>query len=285
MPSSSSCRTCFCNVNLDGARAWHATSWRRVLAWHCLFYNTSTHHPLPLFPATHPPCPTVVSHPAVTATDKVVLAVTYATGIGGNFRQGSSTFNIDAACYKATCGGNPPAPSPSPKQTSPLPGSSPALSPSPTPNTCSTLPNVTGITWPVTCSGKAVCQGPCRAGYTGGRVRAVCTQARGWKVTGVCTCVSKACGANPIWGHWGGDLQNTRNAANEKGISPANAARLGQAWVFNTTGDVSATPTVVGSRLLVPDWGGYMYCINADTGGLRRCTCVGLLLYSVQLLL
>jgi hypothetical protein len=25
-------------------------------------------------------------------------------------------------------------------------------------------------------------------------------------------------------------------------------------------------PTVVGKRLLVPDWGGYMYCIDAATG-------------------
>jgi polyvinyl alcohol dehydrogenase (cytochrome) len=97
-------------------------------------------------------------------------------------------------------------------------------------------------------------------------VRASCTQSRGWTVTGVCTCVSRSCGANPTWGSWGGNLFNTRNAADEKGISPANAARLGQAWVFNTTNDVSATPTVVGNRLLVPDWGGYMYCLNADTG-------------------
>jgi hypothetical protein len=130
---------------------------------------------------------------------------------------------------------------------------------------CALLPAVTGVTWPASCDGKTACQATCRTGFTG-RVEATCTQTRGWTVAGICTCVEKACGANPTWGNWGGNLLNTRNAANEKGISPANAARLGQAWLFNTTNDVSATPTVVGKRLLVPDWGGYMYCIDADTG-------------------
>uniref|UniRef100_A0A383V615 Pyrrolo-quinoline quinone repeat domain-containing protein n=1 Tax=Tetradesmus obliquus TaxID=3088 RepID=A0A383V615_TETOB len=208
----------------------------------------------------------------VTATDKVTLAVTYTTGTGGNFRQGSATFNIDPSCYTTTCGGSTlsPSPSPSPKPSSLLPGTSPSPkpSPSPTPSSCSVLPNVTGITWPALCSGKLTCQAACRTGFAGGRVRASCGLARGWTVTGFCTCVSRRCGSNPSWGHWGGDLQNTRIAASEKGISPANVGRLARAWVFNTTADVSATPTVVGNRLLVPDWGGYMYCLNADTGAL-----------------
>ncbi|WIA28036.1 hypothetical protein OEZ86_010622 [Tetradesmus obliquus] len=214
----------------------------------------------------------VVSCKEVTATDKVTLAVTYTTGTGGNFRQGSASFNIDPSCYTTTCGGSTlsPSPSPSPKPSSPLPGTtpSPKPSPSPTPSSCSVLPNVTGVTWPASCSGKSACQAPCRTGFAGGRVRASCGLARGWTVTGFCTCVSRRCGSNPSWGHWGGDLQNTRNAASEKGISPTNVGRLAQAWAFSTTADVSATPTVVGSRLLVPDWGGYMYCLNADTGAL-----------------
>lgn len=221
-----------------------------------------------------PPALTMLC-PAVTATDKVTLAVTYTTGTGGNFRQGSASFNIDPSCYTTTCGGSTlsPSPSPSPKPSSPSPGTtpSPKPSPSPTPSSCSVLPNVTGVTWPASCSGKSACQAPCRTGFAGGRVRASCGLARGWTVKGFCTCVSRRCGSNPSWGHWGGDLQNTRNAASEKGISPTNVGRLAQAWAFNTTADVSATPTVVGSRLLVPDWGGYMYCLNADTGGFEVC--------------
>lgn len=69
-------------------------------------------------------------------------------------------------------------------------------------------------------------------------------------------------------------LENTRFNAAEKTIGPDNVHRLAPAWNFTTAGDVSATPTVVGGRLYVPDWNGNLYCLNATTGVYARTTCM-----------
>jgi len=61
-------------------------------------------------------------------------------------------------------------------------------------------------------------------------------------------------------------LGNTRSAPDEKQISPANAASLAVKWTFTTGGDVSATPTVFGYAVFVPDWAGNVYAIDRDTG-------------------
>ncbi len=68
------------------------------------------------------------------------------------------------------------------------------------------------------------------------------------------------------WPFWGGNLNNTHAGANENEINPDNAAKLQQKWVFQTAGDVSATPTVSQGSVYVPDWGGFIYRINAETG-------------------
>src|SRR5215472_5716753 len=69
-------------------------------------------------------------------------------------------------------------------------------------------------------------------------------------------------------GQWplaGQNPQNTRSAAGETQISPSNAASLAVRWTFTTGGDVSATPTVAGNAVYVPDWAGNLYALQRDT--------------------
>jgi polyvinyl alcohol dehydrogenase (cytochrome) len=70
------------------------------------------------------------------------------------------------------------------------------------------------------------------------------------------------------WSMGGQDIDNARHQAKEHHISPANAASLTKKWEFTTGGDVSATPTVVGGALYVPDRAGNLYKIDAETGAL-----------------
>lgn len=64
----------------------------------------------------------------------------------------------------------------------------------------------------------------------------------------------------------GYNLENTRFNAAERTISRSNVARLSPAWSFTAGGDVSATPTIAGVRVYVPDWGGNLWCLNAANG-------------------
>jgi len=68
------------------------------------------------------------------------------------------------------------------------------------------------------------------------------------------------------WRVAGGNLADTHAAPLVWQIQPGNAANLAQKWVFTTTNDVSATPTVEGTAVYVPDWGGMLYRIDATTG-------------------
>lgn len=68
------------------------------------------------------------------------------------------------------------------------------------------------------------------------------------------------------WRSWGGNLENTHGSSFETKVSPETAGKLTTKWVFQTAGDVSATPTVEGKSVYVPDWGGFLYRIDADTG-------------------
>ncbi len=73
-------------------------------------------------------------------------------------------------------------------------------------------------------------------------------------------------GGDHAWPFWGGNVENTHGSASEHAITAENASQLRQKWVFTTAGDVSATPTVEGGSVYVPDWGGYIYRIDAKTG-------------------
>lgn len=71
--------------------------------------------------------------------------------------------------------------------------------------------------------------------------------------------VVAAAGLEGVFGQWpvaGQNLRNTRSAAHEKQISPANLASLAVKWTFTTVGDVSATPTVAHYAVYVPELGG-----------------------------
>ena len=68
------------------------------------------------------------------------------------------------------------------------------------------------------------------------------------------------------WPAAGHDLSDTRFNPDETTIGPENVARLGTKWTFTTHGDVSATAAVVGGAVYFPDWGGYVYKLDAATG-------------------
>lgn len=68
------------------------------------------------------------------------------------------------------------------------------------------------------------------------------------------------------WPTAGHDLSDTRSNPDETTIGPENAGRLATKWTFTTHGDVSATATVVGGAVYFPDWGGYVYKLDAATG-------------------
>ena len=72
--------------------------------------------------------------------------------------------------------------------------------------------------------------------------------------------------ADGDWRVAGGNLADTHASPLAWQIRPGNAVNLTQKWVFTTTNDVSATPTVEGTAVYVPDWGGMLYRIDSTTG-------------------
>jgi polyvinyl alcohol dehydrogenase (cytochrome) len=72
-------------------------------------------------------------------------------------------------------------------------------------------------------------------------------------------------GAGDDWPMFGQNVCNTRSASGGP-ITPATASKLGIKWVYSASGDVSATPAVVGGEIYVPDWGGMLNRIDANTG-------------------
>jgi polyvinyl alcohol dehydrogenase (cytochrome) len=84
----------------------------------------------------------------------------------------------------------------------------------------------------------------------------------------LCMPLAQATQTDDEWPLWGYDTSNTRNAAHENIITKANVGSLKVKWVFTTAGDVSATPTVDSQAIYFPDWGGYLYKLDKDTGNL-----------------
>jgi len=68
------------------------------------------------------------------------------------------------------------------------------------------------------------------------------------------------------WPNWGQNLNNTRFQASEQTINTNNESQLIPKWVFHTAGDVSATASVVNGAVYFPDWAGFLYKIDAQTG-------------------
>ena len=75
--------------------------------------------------------------------------------------------------------------------------------------------------------------------------------------------------AGQLDGQWmvgGQNLSNTRYQATERYLKPENVGKLSPKWVFTTGGDISATAAVSDGAVYVPDWGGNLFKINAQTG-------------------
>ena len=75
--------------------------------------------------------------------------------------------------------------------------------------------------------------------------------------------------ANPAGGHWttaGQDLSNTRHQENETRIGVDTVSQLAVKWVATTGGEVSATPSVDGTKVYVPDWAGNLFAFDRETG-------------------
>lgn len=69
-----------------------------------------------------------------------------------------------------------------------------------------------------------------------------------------------------VWTSAGGNRENTRFQQTEHTISTANVGSLTPKWVFNTGGDVSATPAVDQTSVYFPDWAGNLYAADKFTG-------------------
>ncbi len=101
-----------------------------------------------------------------------------------------------------------------------------------------------------------------------GRIAAVLVAAAGMLAAGATGAgASLAPGGPP--GQWpmaGQNISDTHFQAAEHEISPANVGRLAPRWTLTTAGAVSATPTVSGGVVYVPDYGGKLWAVAAGSG-------------------
>jgi len=80
--------------------------------------------------------------------------------------------------------------------------------------------------------------------------------------------------AAPAWAVNGGNIYNTRYQSAETTINTSNVGSLTPKWTVSTgpltdpniVRGISATPTVEGPYVYVPDWSGHLYKIDAATG-------------------
>src|SRR5215210_2465534 len=68
------------------------------------------------------------------------------------------------------------------------------------------------------------------------------------------------------WPLYGRDLAGSHYNPNEKTLTPATVTRLKTKWIFETRGDVSSQPTVVGGVVYFGSWDGKQYAVDAKTG-------------------
>jgi polyvinyl alcohol dehydrogenase (cytochrome) len=82
------------------------------------------------------------------------------------------------------------------------------------------------------------------------------------------------CGAESTdWPMWGHNVCNTASPTNSGGLSKDNVGNLKVKWTYPpqgqpNTGDVSATPAVVGGAVYFPDWSHMINKVDAETGAL-----------------
>src|SRR5712671_7215955 len=87
-----------------------------------------------------------------------------------------------------------------------------------------------------------------------------------WYLCAALSILSSTAFAQGIWPMFGQNPQNTASNDEERKISTSNVARLAPKWVATTGGDVSARAAVVGGAVYLPDFGGNLFALDADTG-------------------
>jgi polyvinyl alcohol dehydrogenase (cytochrome) len=71
------------------------------------------------------------------------------------------------------------------------------------------------------------------------------------------------------WTMYGQNVCNTRGGTVASDpITAKTVANLKVKWTYDTAGDISATPAVVGGQVYVPDWGGGLTRLDAKTGAM-----------------
>ena len=99
------------------------------------------------------------------------------------------------------------------------------------------------------------------------RIAALTAAVAGMLAACVTGAMAQSGGAVP--GQWpmaGQNIYDTHFQVAEHVISPANASRLAPRWTLTTAGAVSATPTVSGGVVYVPDYGGKLWAVAAASG-------------------
>jgi polyvinyl alcohol dehydrogenase (cytochrome) len=85
-------------------------------------------------------------------------------------------------------------------------------------------------------------------------------------------------GGVPVQQDWtsaGQNSHNTRDAAAEDTLGPGNVSGLAPRWVLPTSGNVAATPAVSNGVVYVPDLGGTLWAVNANSGSVLWSASVG----------
>jgi polyvinyl alcohol dehydrogenase (cytochrome) len=110
-----------------------------------------------------------------------------------------------------------------------------------------------------------------------GRVAVVLAAVAGLLAAGVTSAVAvTGHGAAPgqagtpgQWSMAGQNIDDTHFQATEHQISPATVGRLAPRWTLTAAGAISATPTVDNGTVYVPDFGGKLWAVSADSGKVR----------------
>ena len=68
------------------------------------------------------------------------------------------------------------------------------------------------------------------------------------------------------WPMFGRDLAGTHYNPDETALTPASVSRLKPKWVFETEGDVSSQPAVVGGVVYFGSWDGHEYAVDSRSG-------------------
>ena len=77
------------------------------------------------------------------------------------------------------------------------------------------------------------------------------------------------------WPMYGQNVCNTRAASTTDPITVNNVSKLKVKWTYKAAGDISATPAVVGGQVYVPDWGGMLTRLDANSGAVVWSKSVG----------